>query len=200
MSRLVPLLAGLLAILITSAAAGTERGLGAHEHGHGGLDIAIEGRQVAAEFEAPGADVVGFEHVAKSAADKAKLDAARAILADPTRLFVLPKAAGCNLTSAKIAFTSDAARKQDAASSAKAGGHKDHDKHDDKYVKKHHSEFRVAYAFDCSNTGAITRIPFPYFKTFERAEELELRVITVKGQKVFEVTRENPNIDISGMM
>ena len=56
------------------------RELGAHEHGHSALNIAIEGGQVAMELQAPGADIVGFEYEAISAEDRAKLDAAIAAL------------------------------------------------------------------------------------------------------------------------
>ncbi|MEM7669021.1 MAG: DUF2796 domain-containing protein [Pseudomonadota bacterium] len=75
------------------------RDLGAHEHGHSSLNIAIEGTQIAMELEAPGADIVGFEHEAKTAEDRAKLDAAIAGLSKPLSLFVLPSAAGCTVTS-----------------------------------------------------------------------------------------------------
>ena len=47
------------------------RELGAHEHGHSALNIAIEGDRVEMELMAPGADIVGFEHEVASADDQA---------------------------------------------------------------------------------------------------------------------------------
>ena len=52
--------------LASGAVAETKREGHAHEHGHGKLNVAIEGKNVMMEMEVPGADIVGFEHEAKS--------------------------------------------------------------------------------------------------------------------------------------
>ena len=44
-----------------------------HEHGVGELNIAVEGSTIEFEFMIPGADIVGFEYVAKSDDDIAKI-------------------------------------------------------------------------------------------------------------------------------
>ena len=62
-------LAGALAA--TAAVAEERRELGAHEHGHSTLTIAVEGTRVAMELSAPGADIVGFEHAAETDEQKA---------------------------------------------------------------------------------------------------------------------------------
>ena len=49
------------------------RELGAHEHGHLVLNIAIEGDRIEMELMAPGVDIVGFEHAAETDEHKAKL-------------------------------------------------------------------------------------------------------------------------------
>jgi len=53
----------------TPAFAEETRELGAHEHGVGAMNIAIEAGTVAMELRAPGADIVGFEYQAKSEAE-----------------------------------------------------------------------------------------------------------------------------------
>ena len=60
------LVTGLMCLPFTMSAVAEEkhRQLGAHEHGHGNFNIAIEGKSVSMELEAPGADIVGFEHKA----------------------------------------------------------------------------------------------------------------------------------------
>jgi hypothetical protein len=80
------------ALLLSAAVVSAEqtRQMEAHEHGVGQLNIAIEGTRIAIELEAPGADIVGFEYKAKSSEDRAKIDAAIAVLAQPLDLFVLP--------------------------------------------------------------------------------------------------------------
>ena len=78
----------LTAAVATPAFAQETRQLDAHEHGVGQLDIAFDGKQIAMELHAPGADIVGFEYVAESSEDRAAIDAAVAILAKPLDLFV----------------------------------------------------------------------------------------------------------------
>ena len=116
--------------LTTPAFAADKRELGSHEHGVGILNIAFEGNQVAIELEAPGADIVGFEHEAKSAEDKAKIDDAIAVLGKPLSLFVLPGAAGCTVAEAKAALlTEDDEHGHDDHAEAKddhGHGHDDH--------------------------------------------------------------------------
>lgn len=63
------------------------RELGAHVHGHGTLNIAVETTRVELELEAPGMDIVGFEHEAKTAEHKAAIEAAKAKLKDPLSFF-----------------------------------------------------------------------------------------------------------------
>jgi len=60
-------------------AEGSKRELGAHEHGHSALNVAIEGGSVEMELIAPGADIVGFEHAATSEADKVAVEQAEAL-------------------------------------------------------------------------------------------------------------------------
>ena len=42
----------------------------AHEHGHGQLNLALDGQQLLIEFQAPAADLVGFEKTATTAQEK----------------------------------------------------------------------------------------------------------------------------------
>lgn len=104
--------------LAGSAALAETRQLDAHQHGHGALNIAFEGRSVAMELEVPGADIVGFEYAATTAEDRATVDAAIARLAKPLELFVLPAEAGCTVTAANVALIG-------------ADDHGDHDDHGD---------------------------------------------------------------------
>ncbi len=173
----------------------TRRQLDAHEHGYGILNIAIEGKQILMELRAPGTDIVGFEHAAKSDKDKVRVEAAEKSLSDPLVLFSLPGAAGCSVKSAEV-----------EAEGALAGSHHEekHGHNDDKHTnhgeKEAHSEFHVEYVLTCSNISAITWIEFPYFERFPRAEVLKVNMITGKSQKAFEVKRNNPVIVIRGII
>lgn len=74
----------------------------AHVHGEGVLNIAVENGQVLMELEAPGADIVGFEHEPKTDADKAAIAKAAATLEDGAALFRFSPDAQCTLKDADV--------------------------------------------------------------------------------------------------
>ena len=59
------------------------RQLGPHVHGQGTLDIAIEGKKISMDLVAPGMDIVGFEHIATTDAQKQAVEKAKAKLLQP---------------------------------------------------------------------------------------------------------------------
>jgi len=185
------------------------RALDAHEHGSGTLGIAVSGAQVALSFEAPGADIVGFEHPAASAADRAAVAAAISDLAHPLELFVLPADAGCAVTEAKVEVIGGDAHddEHDHEAHDDHDGHDDHDDHDD-HAEDHgdhedhgavHSEFVAEYVLSCSTQQAITQIEFGYFDRFANARELDVQVVTDQGAQAFEVERDAPVLRLKGM-
>lgn len=190
------------------------RQLDAHEHGVGALNIAVDGRTVAMEFEAPGADIVGFEHPATNADDRAAIDAAVSALAAPLDLFVLPTSAGCSVTraSASLLDGHDDHEEHDAHEDH----HDDHDHEDDHAHDKHHdeqhddehaehaeegehTEFHAEYMLDCAHPIELTQITFAYFDRFENAREVDVQVVTGSGAQAFEVDRAAPVLDLRSL-
>lgn len=121
----------LIALLAAAPALAEEsRQLGTHEHGVGLLNMAIDGDVLAIELNVPGADIVGFEHAAKAEADRAAVERALAVLADPANLIALPAAAACRMDEAVAHLLGDteAASDEHAAHDDHASdGHDDHD-------------------------------------------------------------------------
>lgn len=187
--------------LLAGAASAETRQLDAHEHGHGALNIAIEAGVVAMEFEAPGADIVGFEHAAETDADRASIEEAIAALAKPGDLFVLPAAAGCTVTSAEVSLVADGDEEGHDEAHEGEEAHDDHEEHADHDAHEGeggHAEFHAEYGFTCADTAAIQVIDFPYFDRFPNAMELEIQLISDKGAKGFEVERDDPRLDLTG--
>ena len=166
----------------TEPAAAQQRELGAHEHGHGTLNIAIEGSRVTMELEAPGVDIVGFEHKAKSAKDKAAVDKAKKQLAKPLALFKLPAAAGCVVEQAKVELEGeDDHGHAHGHSHGKAKERKQRPARPRRTIDDH-SQFHAKYALECKSPGGITAIEFDYFGAFAGAQKLDVNVITPKGR------------------
>ena len=193
--KLLPLIA--LAVAATTPVfAEKTRQLDAHEHGVGQLDIAFDGNQISMELHAPGADIVSFEYAAESAEDRAKVDAAVAMLARPLDLFVLTETAGCTIVQASAELESEE-------------GQVDHeDEHDDHEDANHqekntdepgHTEFHAEYLLACADPSAVTEIIFTYFDAFPNALEVEVQLISNKGATSFEVERDAPTLDLRGM-
>lgn len=180
-----------------------KRELDAHEHGVGTLNIAIEGATIAMAFEAPGADIVGFEYAAESDVDLAAIDAAIATLGAPLDLFVVPEAAACTVTEAlaELEGGDDDAHHEHAEDHHDEHGHDDHDDHKDEDHEDHadaanHTEFHAEYTLTCDNADALTSISFAYFDTFPNAKEVEVQMITASGAQAFEVERDAPVLDL----
>lgn len=182
------------------------RQLGAHEHGHGALNIAIEGNRVEMELEVPGADIVGFEHAATTPEQKAQVAEAEAQLKDPLKQFVLPAAASCQLAKADVEVEADGEYEHEKNKEA----HKDHDHDKDGNKEEHkdgahesgegHNEFHATYALECASPENIKSIEFAYFKSFPNAKSLSVRIVGEKQQGSYEVTADKPDLDLSGSM
>jgi uncharacterized OsmC-like protein len=178
-----------IVIAATAMAHATERRqLGAHEHGHSKLNIAVEGTSVVMEIAAPGLDVLGFEHAPETEADKAAVAAGKAALADPLSLFVLPAAAGCTVIEAAVELEQEEHDHDEAEAEGEAHAHEDEE--------ELHSEFSGRYTLACADPAALSEIAFAWFDRFPNAKEVEVTLVTAKGQTSFEVERGDPPLAI----
>ena len=168
-----------------------------HEHGVGELNIATEGDVIELEFMIPGADIVGFEYVAKSDADIASIKKALQTFENYENIFTLPTNSRCQLTEKQVAL------KEDEDDHDEHEGHYDHDEHyehddHDEHAEENHNEFYAKYSFECGDIKAINKVEFPYFSTFPNSGELEVQFISSIGSVSFEVEAEEPSINIDG--
>lgn len=195
---IIPVIATAIAC---SASAEEKRHLDAHEHGVGTLNIAFEGNQIAMELEAPGADIVGFEHAPESAEDRESVDAMIAVLAQPLKLFVLSDDAKCSVVEAKAALVGEGAEHDEHHDEDHAEHHDEHDNEhhgEDHAEGGTHSEFHAEYLLSCAEPTAITQIDFAYFAQFPNAHELEVQLISDKGSHGYEVERDAPVLSLEG--
>jgi hypothetical protein len=154
--------------------------LGAHEHGVGRLNAALDGQTLELELESPAMNLVGFEHAATSDADKAKVAAARAQLEKPSALFNLPKAAGCVVARQEL---------ESPLFGDKPDADDDHD--EDAKGKHHHdhSEIHAHYQFTCATPGALQTLDLSnIFNSFPATQKIQVQLIGPSGQQGVEVT------------
>jgi hypothetical protein len=154
--------------------------LGAHEHGVGRLNAALDGQTLELELESPAMNLVGFEHAATSDADKAKVTATRALLEKPLALFNLSPAAGCVVSSQEL---------ESPLFGDKPDADDDHDE-DAKDEHHHdHSEIHAHYHFTCATPGALKTLDLAnIFNTFPATQKIQVQLIGPSGQQGVEVT------------
>ncbi|RMR10661.1 hypothetical protein ALP17_04027 [Pseudomonas savastanoi] len=165
---------------------GDEHGsLGAHEHGVGRLDVVLEGKKLEFEFESPAMNIVGFEHVAASDEDKAKVAKARELLLKPNALFSIADAANCSATSVTLKSPLFGDKDDDHDEHADAG---DADHHE-------HSEIHGHYTFVCDAPAVLKKLDLSQiFKTFPDTRKLQVQLISPGGQSGAEVIAANPTL------
>ncbi|GLZ84248.1 hypothetical protein Pres01_02990 [Metapseudomonas resinovorans] len=155
--------------------------LGAHEHGVAQLNAVLDGKTLELELESPAMNLVGFEHDARSDADKAKVAAVRAELEKPLALFDLPGTAGCKVTSQELA-------------SPLFGTDEQHDEH----AKGHdhdHSEIHAHYQFECANPSALKTLDLAgLFQRFPATLKIQVQLIGPNGQQGAELSASNASL------
>jgi len=156
----------------------------AHEHGSAKLNIAFETTKGSPkgvmEFEAPAESVVGFEHEAKSAADKAKQTAALNTLKTRiAEMVIFPAASGCRITNKTMKVE---------------GGHREK-----KAGAKHeeHSEVHAEFDVACAKPLAGGEIRFGFSKVFPKVHDVDVALLAGEQQLSVEVENDKGVLKIA---
>lgn len=139
----------------------------AHQHGIGHLDLVLEGSELILALRLPASDLLGFEHAPVSAEQHARLQQVQTILHQPHRLFELPEAAQCSLTSVQV--HNDLAAEQTASTP---------DRH-----STGHADISAYYSFSCARPDRLQQLQITLFDHFPGSEKLLLQAITPAGQQ-----------------
>lgn len=168
------------AVLWVAVAIGSVHAQDAHVHGLGDVNVAIEGSRLDIEIKGPGDNFVGFEHAARTAAERSALSATERKLRQPAALLVLPQAAGCVLREVDL----------DIPAAAATGPEQGHDKRDhDHDHHDRHGDWRARYVFACKTPTALLSIrTAPWFAAFPNTQELRVQVISGFGQSGLTLT------------
>ncbi|MDH4558722.1 DUF2796 domain-containing protein [Pseudomonas sp. BN417] len=155
--------------------------LGAHEHGVARLNAALDGKTLELELESPAMNLLGFEHEARSEADKAKVAAARAELEQPLALFAIPTAAGCKVADQELESPLFGIEEEH-------GGHAKGHEHE-------HSEINAHYQLQCDSPDALKVLDLAeLFKRFPATEKIQVQLIGPQGQQGAELNAANASL------
>lgn len=161
---------GLLFVCATGTAGAAQKRHGhVHVHGAAAVNIAVEGTKAAVEIRAPGESIMGFEHEAKSEADKKKRDAALARLEQRRdEIVVFDPKLGCTSSGMKTAVVEE--HSGDAGKTAKGDAKK-------QQKTAEHREVHASYSVACDQPLSGSRIRFGFSKVFPQVHEVKVQVV-----------------------
>ena len=180
----------LILILVTCSLEASAVAQSTHVHGQGQVGMAIDQNLISMTLESPGADIVGFEHEARTAEEKTTVTEALKHLSDPMFVIQLPANASCKVVQASSEVTSENGDEGHA-------DHEDHDEHEEhadheEHENEAHGSFIAEYQLECATIAAIDSIKFVYFDHFRNAQSLIVVLIDKNGQHRHEISRDNP--------
>ena len=171
--------------------------LDAHVHGASDLMIAIEGNDIEIEFESPAMNLVGFEHKANSAKDKATVQQTVEILNKHSSVFSI-SGSSCKLVDSSVDVSS-LLESHNKHRGHEDHGHKnghDHDKHDhDEHSDSEtHSEITASYHFQCEDLNRLASMDVDLFKDFAGIHEINVMWLSESKQGAATLTSKNKTV------
>jgi len=181
MPRLLPAL--LLGLLPTALALAGEAHqppgqppLATHEHGNAHLNLALEGSVLEIEFASPAMNLLGFEHAARSDAERASVAEVRARLEQPLALFGVPPAAACSVQALALHGAPFEA---------------------DRVQATEHGDIEARYRLHCSAAEELQGLNLAgLFGTFPATRKIQVQLIGPRGQQGLELSAERSALDI----
>jgi hypothetical protein len=132
-------------------------------------------------------NLVGFEHAPRDKQQLAAVKKAVASLQQGEQVFVLSPAAGCRLTKHDV----------DTALLEEEGhGHEEEHGKEGHADEDAHADFDANYVFHCKQPSALHSIEVRLFKLFPGTEEVEVQLLSDKGQRALELTPAKPSITL----
>jgi hypothetical protein len=161
----------------------------AHTHVHGAaeMNIVVDGKKVVVEFRSPAEGLMGFEHEAKSDADKKKRDAVMKVIRERFgEMVVFDKKLGCTSQPGDIVLV----QTDDGDSKDPKQGKSDHKKSGE------HRELRATHNFTCSNDPAGSRVGFGVTKLFPSVHEVKIQVLSGSKQSGATIKKDKGNVGL----
>jgi hypothetical protein len=141
----------------------------AHSHGAGKMSIAFDGLKGRIELELAADSILGFEHEAKTDADKATLAKAyKNFQNDFGKMVLFDAASECMITADKIEQKSEG-------------------------QKSKHSDFKASYNVECKKTLLNTTVKFN-FAQYQNIHDLDVTILVDQLQKNIEISNKESSV------
>lgn len=154
-----------------------------HMHGLAELTLVVEGSTLEIQLESPAANIVGFEHRARSTQQMAAVEKAQSVLESPARVFTL-LGGECAVQQVSVAL----------AGLTHQSEHAEHSDHDDD--PSGHSEVRASYHYRCQKPETLKAVTVHLMRRFSGIETLNAQWVSATRQGAIELTAQFNRITI----
>jgi hypothetical protein len=191
---------GLLLAPGAGASETTHREHGAHEHGHGRLNLVIDGNDLLIELHMPGVNVVGFEHEPATEEEKQAVRDALAALRRGEELFLPPEAAMCTAQAGTAELETMEHHEEAAHGDEEDEGEEtqaeDGEEHEDA-AEEAHAEVHAEYRFHCDVPAELVRLEVRLFERLENVEEIDVQFVTPTHQGATELHADDDLLELA---
>lgn len=143
----------------------------AHVHGEAKLDIAVDGNTLTIHLATPLDGLLGFEHAARTTAEKQAVQKLQTTLAQPAQLFGIAAEAGCTAQTPQQALP---------IFDGKASGD--------------HHDLEADFRWQCTKPAALRAIDVRLFAAFPRLKHIKVQFFGPAGQKAGRLTPKQPRV------
>lgn len=158
----------------------------AHRHGQAKLMLALENGVLEIQFETPAANLVGFEHIAKSAEQREAVRQADIILKQPDRLFSFV-GTDCQAKITRVDLSGVLGNEQHRH---------DHHNHSTKHDEGGHSEIFARYQFNCPYAEKLDSVSVLLFKPFPGIEKIDTIWVSETRQGAVSLTSSSSAVSL----
>jgi len=173
---------------------------GAHAHGHGMLNIVVEGSELAIELELPGVNVVGFEHEPGNDEQRQAVVEAIALFKRGELLFVTPDAAGCRADEAEVTLAGERHHEGEDRSGQEPGKVQGQDQQSTQVHEEQeaHSELHAEYRFHCQAPAELDHMELRLFGHLKKLDDIDVQIVTPTLQTATELDPDHTTIRLTG--
>jgi len=155
---------------------------GEHRHGHGYMEMELEGAMLEIALQVPAADLMGFGHRPRSEEQFKTAISAISLLRNSDRMFTLTDTAQCASSETDVAIVELSSGEVMGDEVWVREGANLPEVVDDADEPPGHAEVVVNYRFDCGDVPALYGVTVHYFETFPSAETLAAVINTPHGE------------------
>ena len=177
--RIRMFVAMLLSASIAPALAQIERQYGAHVHGTSILDIALDGKTLTIHLDAPGMNLLGFEHAPRDAVERANVVSVLADLHAPSAWLLPAAAAECRLMHVNVE-----SKGLSDATSAKSNSTVNREA----ASAKAHADFDADYTFECAQPDRLNAIDIQLVARYAATRIVTVNIASRAGQSTVDLS------------